>query len=704
MKIPRINVLYFVLFFGALFYLIWVLGYFNLLSISIYQISVFLLSLLYVSMFIMFILIRIKDMIFSNKAFMVLFAINVAFILFTFAIMYIKYLTYNATAWDLGIYEQILYSTAYYHKLFYYTVELFAVPSGSFLGTHFSPILFFIVPFYVLYPHALTLLLIQGMLISAASFMLYVISKDLLKDNVASLLIAFSFLLNPGVGGLLFFDFHVEAFIPLIYFLIVFSLIRRKWVSYFIGLVSFLLIIEFNIYIMFMFILVLLLFLFNAKDLPRETKAVVIVGSIVVFLAFFMLIPYVKSYFNPHVSSFAAYNPASIAGYSGNVFGFINYLKSNIRVILRSFITRFSCKVKYYLLTSAPLFGSLIDPLWLLPALPYIVFSMLSTYGPYFSIPYQYAMYFLPQLFVASVFGFSRISFRRRLAAVMFAVSVFVFLIGSPFSPFANPNFYVFISGLRSSYVHFLNIAVDLVPNYASVLTVNNLFPHVANRLNAYVVPYSLGRLPGYIVNSNIRYVLVNAYSYIWGGQLAASYALGRGFGLVVDADGVYLFERGYSGAPLLTAPLHMILPASSFFFVQGSPVRVFPYSGVPGGVVYYWPSNVSGGVFWFGPYLILMPGSYVATVYLMIDRPCNGTLLTLGVSNNAGAQVLVSRTIYCSDFPKPFVWVAFKLPFNVTSPALTIEIRGLNPTGASGIYFGYVVLNETKIFPYINT
>jgi hypothetical protein len=121
------------------------------------------------------------------------------------------------------------------------------------------------------------------------------------------------------------------------------------------------------------------------------------------------------------------------------------------------------------------------------------------------------------------------------------------------------------------------------------------------------------------------------------------------------------------------------------------------PYSGVPGGVVYYWPANVSGGVFWFGPYLILMPGSYVARVYLMITRPCNGSLLTLDVSNNAGTQILANRVVYCSDFPRPGEWVGFDLSFNVTSPAFSIEIRGLGPTGVSGVYFGYVVLQQVN-------
>lgn len=57
----------------------------------------------------------------------------------------LQHYSFRTHAWDLGIFNQAFWTTLYDGKFFYYTAELLVIPSGSFFGMHFSPILFFFV-------------------------------------------------------------------------------------------------------------------------------------------------------------------------------------------------------------------------------------------------------------------------------------------------------------------------------------------------------------------------------------------------------------------------------------------------------------------------------------------------------------------------------------------------------------------------------
>jgi len=63
----------------------------------------------------------------------------------------LKHEAFLSTGWDLGVYEQALWTTLNHGKLFYYTPDLAFNPGGILFGLHFSPILFLILPIYAIY-------------------------------------------------------------------------------------------------------------------------------------------------------------------------------------------------------------------------------------------------------------------------------------------------------------------------------------------------------------------------------------------------------------------------------------------------------------------------------------------------------------------------------------------------------------------------
>lgn len=414
---------------------------------------------------------------------------------------------------------------------------------------------------------------------------------------------------------------------------------------------------------------------------------------IAVVLSFFYFTPKVMGLFNPYKSTSAVFNPSSIGGVTGSPFSIMNYVKK-FNAIISNFMACFSCKFNYFYVMSLSLFPALLSPSWVLPALPYVIFASLSSYSAYYSVPYQYGMYFVPMLFVAYVFGLSKVKARFRMAVISLLLAVFTFVFFSTLSPFAQPNFYGFLPSLQSAGLKYAYLVMSLVPKNASILTINNLFPRFANDINAYVVPYGLPLSYTLTHFNNTDYILVDSTGYIWGAQYGVIKALTQGYGLYAETDGFYLFRKGYSSDPIINIPLNITLPATSFYIWSGTPVKVV---SIKNRAAYYWPSNASGSVFWFGPYLILMPGNYEAIVYLMITSKCNGTILTLGVANNGGTQILANRVISCNDFQTANTWVGFTLNFTITEPALYVEIRGLHPTGVTGVYFGGVKLVETQ-------
>jgi len=69
----------------------------------------------------------------------------------------LKHYTFHSYSWDLGVFNQAIYTTIYEGKFFYYTPDLFMNPEGSYFAIHFSPILLLILPLYALLPSVQTL-------------------------------------------------------------------------------------------------------------------------------------------------------------------------------------------------------------------------------------------------------------------------------------------------------------------------------------------------------------------------------------------------------------------------------------------------------------------------------------------------------------------------------------------------------------------
>lgn len=125
------------------------------------------------------------------------------------------------------------------YDMFYHVNYASAVHGFQYLvfENHFMPDQLLLIPFFAVAPSALTLLIIQAIVLSATGLVAFFIAKDLLKSPKIGLFLCVAFLLNPGMHGMLSFDYHAEAAIPLFVLLIFYFMMKRRPVLFGVSLI-----------------------------------------------------------------------------------------------------------------------------------------------------------------------------------------------------------------------------------------------------------------------------------------------------------------------------------------------------------------------------------------------------------------------------------------------------------------------------------
>jgi uncharacterized membrane protein len=125
---------------------------------------------------------------------------------------------FDTAGYDLGIFDQAIRGYAHLHA----PVSLMkGVHNGfgthfSVLGDHFSPIIATVAPIYRIFPDAVTLLIVQGLLIAASVPSVWLFSRRAL-GKPGAYLIAIAYALAWGLQSAMAADFHEVAFaVPLL--------------------------------------------------------------------------------------------------------------------------------------------------------------------------------------------------------------------------------------------------------------------------------------------------------------------------------------------------------------------------------------------------------------------------------------------------------------------------------------------------------
>ena len=593
-------------------------------------------------------------------------------------------------AWDLGGFVQSIWSASHGGLLDYTVNSFFYVgfPGQlvhSYLGTHFSPFLFLLVPAYALAPSPITLLVIQGVVVALGVLPIYWLARSLLTER-AALGLALAYVIYPPMLGLSLDNFHPEAFIPTLMMFAIYFAIQEKWLGAAVSSVLAMSTIEQGGYLVAALGAFLIVYHRAWRKRPLLAGLVLM---IVVPVGYSVLATNVRTDFGLSPNgftltlnsgnfqqlgvNFSEQVPAGIIGNPIRAFGALAYDLPN--------------KVEWLISVLAPVaFLPLIAPEALLLAVPYLPVALFSNYPGYYSTYGLEQAFLVGALFPATIVALKRmrdngVKAERVVALILVSSIVFAAVLDFPTSVYGN-------SFTPGSSAQAASRLISLIPANASVLTTSDIFPHLANRIDAYVVPPSTLRAGYSSIDSAIlgsmrppEYIMLNLGSPS-GNVIAEDYALLRyvtnhsSYGVLAYDDKVALFELGYAGPPAVMAY------ATSF----NSTNLEFAAPTQGEGPQLVLPSGSNTRVMWFGPYSFLPKGNYSITFNLQVSPvpPPDVAIIRIDAVWNSSNSILAQRTLNSSDFVHGTG--AFTMSISISHPIFDLEFRGTFPTNMTTI------------------
>jgi len=524
-------------------------------------------------------------------------------LIYIFIFSLISFWKYNNFAYngiDLGIYNQVFWNTA--EGRFFES----SIQAGSYLGDHFEPLILLLLPFYLIFKHPLTLLILQTIFLALGAGAIFLISREILansssltkkgmEESLLPLILSLLYLLNPFIQNINLFEFHILPFaIPFLLFTFYFYQTRRTFYFYIFIFLS-LLVREDVALVVFMFgILALIDYSVERPKLQATSYFLKwIIPPIIISIFWFILAIKIINHFNP-----------------GSGYKFLVYYSwlggSNFKEIIINLLSH-PLLVLYHILNIYNFgfilglllpfgFLPLLKPKSLILLIPPLLQTILGMGGSEGILQTHYVSLFLPALFIALIFVLknysnchgeegseSGVTKQSLEIASLFSVvrhnkskekRLFIFgLLGTA----AIYTFFTMgpllgslkiIATYDSKLTKIKSYFLKQIPPFAPVLGSYEFFPHLSSRQKFYPLHYIyLGKKQfgkgEYILPEDTEYILINfddiiTFDFQFGWQTGykpylpqAPYRLRKiltekNFGLVEMMDTLALFKKGY--------------------------------------------------------------------------------------------------------------------------------------------------------------
>lgn len=575
--------------------------------------------------------------------------------------------------------------------------------------------MFLILPIYSILPRIETLLIIQTVAISLSAIPIYLIALKSLKNQILSLTFAFVYLVNPVTQGMNWYDFHIEVFFaPLILFAI-YYLKERKFLPFFIFLISSLTVIEWAPLLIAPMAVYIYWNLRDKKGVGPRKRLMISILTFALAIFWFFLALRISHTLTPVPTT----ESKAIANFS--ILGVSDVLEIPIKVItdphrmLEALGYEAGRKLGYVLLLFAPtLFLAFFSPVALIPTISWFGFSLVSNYTPYYDPAFQYSGLIMAFLFVASIEGTEKLlSFLdnrmaekiiRRVMVLMLFIIVILNVFASPLSPiFTNSATYFYDYGIPSPSQSDTSIrsVLETIPKDAQVLTMNRFFPHLSSSPSAYVI------VPNWAFSSDLRNVAMKDlkkidFEYIVISDLIDradseniynEFVKDREYGVFARGTGIVVYKRGYTEKPIVNLPLRFCF--SELSVNEGEVVD--DYQSTFGKTIFYKPkfSQQANKIIWYGPYITLDEGNYTAKVRLKASQTFHGELALLDIVADYSRVKMTELKIYENDFNKPLEWRNFYMNFTISQRSTNIELRCFALTVTTNMWLDYIEIVE---------
>jgi uncharacterized membrane protein len=343
--------------------------------------------------------------------------------------------TFDASGYDLGIFEQVVRSYAHGH---WPVADLLGAGAPA-LGDHFHPILALLAPFYLLWPSPGCLLVAQALLFALSAVPVTRCATRVLGVRRGAAVGA-GYVLSWGLLSAVNFDFHEVCFaVPLLAFTAE-HLLRERWRA--------------AVWCALPLVLV-------KEDLPMTLAAV---GVVLVLhrqrrLGWAVIVAGVATTALLVLVVLPALNPAGAYAHSGgfNPFG--------------GAIVKFSMLVA---LLAPTAFTALRSPL-LLMAVPTLLWRLVSANDRYWGLGYHYSAVLMPIVFIAAADGLRRFGPRWR---TLLPACALVAGLASAGLQAAHLTSGVWTADQRAG----IDAVLARIPDGATVLASNRLAPRLTSR------------------------------------------------------------------------------------------------------------------------------------------------------------------------------------------------------------------------------
>jgi uncharacterized membrane protein len=292
---------------------------------------------------------------------------------------------------------------------------------------------------------------------------------------------------------------------------------------------------------------------------------------------------------------------------------------------------------------------------------------------------------------------------RRRPAVVgLFAVvAILLFSLWTPYGILSSQYVGAYEKPTVTPHDNAFNQILALLPQNATILAQDHLYAHLWKYRFVSVHP-TPGAFADFIlgdVGQSGEYQpdyfepIVTPFPAL--SQIVLQNLTSGNYGIYAEADGYFLLERNYTGAPQLFSPVDDsinpcsldTLPTANMECVNDALIQT---------------SNPDGtSTVWYGPYDTLPPGNFTVTFQIRVNRTLPGVSpVTLGVYSYLPGPIPVSETLSSvalnsSDIPTADSPANFTLNFSVPYPAF---IQFVGNYEAAGVMVDLLSLHYEQV------
>ncbi len=401
-----------------------------------------------------------------------------------------RYTGYMSHNFDFGIFAQ-MFENMRTTGLPNTTVERNILMSH--FGVHFSPIYYLLLPFYAVYPHPETLLVLQAIFVGAGIIPVVLIGKKLNMTQSVIIACCVLYIFFPTLSNGCLYDFHENKFLTVLIMWAVYFIVSDKWI----GTVIFCLLVmgvkeDAPIYVMSMALYVLVVrkkYILGTTLFGMAVIYFVIATSIVNSLGDGIMTSRLDNYM---------LNPDD--GFTG----VIHTCVANFGYFMSQIFTADKIMFMVWMLLPvgfAPFFSEKKSMLLLL--IPMLVVDLMSNWQYQYDVKFQYTFGVAGLIVFMTMMVLSQSDNKMKNTLLIYSTSMSIIMCFSLFFPRASSYIESSRSVQRATAQY--NSLIATIPNDASVTANGNYIPHMYNFPNLYQYPDMYGN-----GNPKTDYVLVN--------------------------------------------------------------------------------------------------------------------------------------------------------------------------------------------------